>query len=191
MVVTYVTWAAAEASGARYRHIASAVPLALALLRFGMLTGRRTVRPVEDILTRDGLLLACEAAWLALFTAGLSLGCRERRDASHRESNLRAWLRGIAGSSASSMVTGGFQRAGGDCLLDGALGHQWRAWAEDGRVSRGVEVDGKVLLTWAGSRTAIARQPRAWPWRATGRFLSGAGGSLSITRSPSLGCRRA
>jgi hypothetical protein len=51
--------------------MASALPLAVALLRFGMLTGRRTVRPVEDILTRDGRMLACEAAWLALFTAGL------------------------------------------------------------------------------------------------------------------------
>ena len=70
MVATYVTWAAAQATGTRYWHIASALPLALALLRFGMLTGRRTVRPVEDILTRDCLLLACEAAWLALFTAG-------------------------------------------------------------------------------------------------------------------------
>jgi decaprenyl-phosphate phosphoribosyltransferase len=70
MVATYVMWAAGQAIGARYWHVASALPLALALLRFGMLTGRRTVRPVEDILTRDGLLLACEAAWLALFTVG-------------------------------------------------------------------------------------------------------------------------
>jgi len=71
MIATYGMWAAAAASGARYWHIASAIPLALTLLRFGVLTGRRTVRPVEDILTRDGLMLACEAAWLALFTAGL------------------------------------------------------------------------------------------------------------------------
>jgi len=26
---------------------------------------------VEDLLTRDGAMLACEAAWLALFVAGL------------------------------------------------------------------------------------------------------------------------
>ena len=71
MIATYGMWAAGEASGARYWHIASALPLALALLRFGKLTGRRTVRPVEDILTRDGLMLACEAAWLALFAIGL------------------------------------------------------------------------------------------------------------------------
>jgi hypothetical protein len=29
------------------------------------------VRPVEDLITRDGLMLACEAAWLALFIVGL------------------------------------------------------------------------------------------------------------------------
>jgi hypothetical protein len=36
-----------------------------------MLTGRRTVRPVEDMITRDGLMIACEVAWLALFIVGL------------------------------------------------------------------------------------------------------------------------
>lgn len=71
MVVTYVLWAAGESDGTRSWHIASALPLVLALVRFGMLTGRRTVRPVEDMITRDGLMLACEVAWLALFTVGL------------------------------------------------------------------------------------------------------------------------
>jgi decaprenyl-phosphate phosphoribosyltransferase len=67
MVATYVMWAAGQATGVRDWHFASAVPLTLALLRFAQLTGRRTVRPVEDILTRDGLMLACEVAWLSLF----------------------------------------------------------------------------------------------------------------------------
>jgi decaprenyl-phosphate phosphoribosyltransferase len=71
MVAAYLTWAAGESAGTRYWHLASAVPLFLALVRFAMLTGRRTVRPVEDMITRDGLMLACELAWLALFIVGL------------------------------------------------------------------------------------------------------------------------
>jgi decaprenyl-phosphate phosphoribosyltransferase len=71
MVVTYVMWATGEGAVTRDWHIASAVPLALALVRFAVLTGRRTVRPVEDMITRDGLMLACEASWLALFIVGL------------------------------------------------------------------------------------------------------------------------
>jgi decaprenyl-phosphate phosphoribosyltransferase len=71
MIAAYLAWAAGEHPGARPWHLASAVPLAAALVRFGFLTGRRTVAPVEDLLTRDGPMLACEAAWLALFVAGL------------------------------------------------------------------------------------------------------------------------
>jgi decaprenyl-phosphate phosphoribosyltransferase len=74
MLATYLMWAASENPGARGWHLASALPLAAALVRFGVLTGRRTVRPVEDMITRDGLMLACEVAWLALFCAGLYLG---------------------------------------------------------------------------------------------------------------------
>ncbi len=64
-------WAVGEGAPASGWHIASALPLALALVRFAVLTGRRTVRPVEDMITRDGLMLACEASWLALFIVGL------------------------------------------------------------------------------------------------------------------------
>jgi decaprenyl-phosphate phosphoribosyltransferase len=71
MISTYLAWAAGESAGTRYWHLASAVPLTLALLRFAMLTGRRSVRPVEDMITRDGLMLAFELAWLALFIVGL------------------------------------------------------------------------------------------------------------------------
>jgi len=71
MVATYVMWATGEGAATRYWHIASALPLGLALARFAVLTGRRTVRPVEDLITRDGLMLACEVAWLALFIVGL------------------------------------------------------------------------------------------------------------------------
>jgi decaprenyl-phosphate phosphoribosyltransferase len=71
MIAAYLAWAAGEQPGARTWHVVSAVPLAVALVRFGFLTGRRTVAPVEDLLTRDVPMLACEAAWLALFVAGL------------------------------------------------------------------------------------------------------------------------
>jgi decaprenyl-phosphate phosphoribosyltransferase len=71
MIAAYLAWAASEHSDARPWHMASALPLAAALVRFGFLTGRRTAAPVEDMLTRDGPMLACEACWLALFVAGL------------------------------------------------------------------------------------------------------------------------
>lgn len=71
MVATYVMWAAGESAATRDWHLASAVPLGLALGRFAMLTGRRTVRPVEDMITRDSLMIGCEIAWLALFIVGL------------------------------------------------------------------------------------------------------------------------
>lgn len=71
MLATYVMWAASQSPGARGWQLASALPLAVALTRFAVLTARRTVRPVEDLITRDGYMLCCEAAWLALFCAGL------------------------------------------------------------------------------------------------------------------------
>ena len=74
MLATYLMWAVSENPGARGWHLASAVPLAAALARFGVLTGRRTVRPVEDMITRDGFMLAFEVSWLALFCAGIYLG---------------------------------------------------------------------------------------------------------------------
>jgi decaprenyl-phosphate phosphoribosyltransferase len=71
MLATYLMWAATEHSAAWGWHVASALPLAAALMRFGVLTARRTVRPVEDLITRDGIMLCCEAAWLIFFCAGL------------------------------------------------------------------------------------------------------------------------
>ena len=72
MIAAYLAWAAGEHPSARPWHLASAVPLVAALVRFGFLTGRRTSAPVEDLLTRDVPMLVCEASWLALFVAGLS-----------------------------------------------------------------------------------------------------------------------
>jgi decaprenyl-phosphate phosphoribosyltransferase len=71
MIAAYLAWAAGEDPGARTWHLVSAVPLVAALIRFGFLTGRKTVAPVEDLLMRDIPMLACEVTWLALFVAGL------------------------------------------------------------------------------------------------------------------------
>ena len=71
VLVTYLMWALGENPAARPWHVASALPLAFALVRFGVLTARGTVRPVEDLITRDVVMLCLEAAWLVLFCVGL------------------------------------------------------------------------------------------------------------------------
>src|SRR5580658_604308 len=71
MIGCYLAWAAGQPPGAARWHLASGLPLAAALVRFGVLTGRGTAAPVEDLLTRDRPMVACELAWLALFAAGL------------------------------------------------------------------------------------------------------------------------
>jgi decaprenyl-phosphate phosphoribosyltransferase len=71
MLATYLMWALGENSAARPWHLASALPLAAAVARFGVLAGQRTVRPVEDLITRDVVMMCFEAAWLALFCVGL------------------------------------------------------------------------------------------------------------------------
>ena len=71
MIGAYVVWAAGEHAGVRDWHLLSAIPLAAALVRFAMLTARRTSAPVEDLLTRDTVMLLSEVAWLALFVTGL------------------------------------------------------------------------------------------------------------------------
>ncbi len=74
MLATYLMWAFSERTGVRPWHLASALPLAVALIRFGVLTARGTVRPVEDLITRDAVMLCCEAVWLVLFCVGLYVG---------------------------------------------------------------------------------------------------------------------
>ena len=73
MIGAYLAWAAGERTDAQLWHLISAVPLAAALIRFGMLTKRHTTAPVEDLLTRNGLMLTCELTWLALFVTGLQV----------------------------------------------------------------------------------------------------------------------
>jgi decaprenyl-phosphate phosphoribosyltransferase len=74
MLAMYLLWASGESDGTRVWHVVSTLPLALALYRFGSLTGRRTVRPVEEMITGDAPMIACEVAWLGLFCAGLAAG---------------------------------------------------------------------------------------------------------------------
>ncbi len=73
MISAYLAWAIGEPASAQGWHLLSAIPLAAALARFGVLTARRSTAPVEDLLTRDVPMLACEVGWLALFVTGLGL----------------------------------------------------------------------------------------------------------------------
>jgi decaprenyl-phosphate phosphoribosyltransferase len=71
MMACYLLWAYGEGGHARNWHLVSSIPLAVALVRFAVLTGRCSIRPVEDLITRDGAMLACEIGWLSLFVTGL------------------------------------------------------------------------------------------------------------------------
>ena len=73
MLATYLMWAVNETTAARPWHLLSALPLAAALIRFGVLTARQTVSPVEDLIMRDAVMVCFEVAWLALFCVGLSV----------------------------------------------------------------------------------------------------------------------
>jgi decaprenyl-phosphate phosphoribosyltransferase len=71
MLATYLMWAADETTAARPWHLLSALALAAALIRFGVLTARRTVRAVEDLIMRDAIMVCFESGWLLLFSVGL------------------------------------------------------------------------------------------------------------------------
>jgi decaprenyl-phosphate phosphoribosyltransferase len=72
MLAAYLFWALSEHDPwMRGWHVASTVPLALALLRFDRLTGLAEGRPVEDLIVRDPMMICCELAWLTMFTVGL------------------------------------------------------------------------------------------------------------------------
>jgi decaprenyl-phosphate phosphoribosyltransferase len=72
MLLAYLLWAGGESSGwMRGWHLASAIPLAAALLRFDGLIGREGAKPVEDLISRDRVMVCCELAWLAMFVVGL------------------------------------------------------------------------------------------------------------------------
>ncbi|MGO8887864.1 MAG: decaprenyl-phosphate phosphoribosyltransferase [Streptosporangiaceae bacterium] len=72
MLVAYLLWAKGEhGTWLRAWHLASVVPLTAAMLRFDKLTARATSKPVEDLIARDGIMVAFELAWLAMFAAGI------------------------------------------------------------------------------------------------------------------------
>ena len=72
MILAYLLWARGESNAWMVGwHLASAAPLAAALLRFDQLTGRATGKPVEDLISKDVVMIYCELAWLAMFAAGL------------------------------------------------------------------------------------------------------------------------
>jgi decaprenyl-phosphate phosphoribosyltransferase len=72
MILAYLFWATAERDPWMAGwHLASAVALFLALVRFDQLTGQAEGRPVEDLITRDRLMNVAELAWLIMFAVGL------------------------------------------------------------------------------------------------------------------------
>jgi decaprenyl-phosphate phosphoribosyltransferase len=72
MITAYLFWALCEhSSWMRGVHLASALPLTAALVRFDWLTTHEPGQPVEDLIARDGPMICCELAWLVLFVSGL------------------------------------------------------------------------------------------------------------------------
>ena len=72
MITAYLLWAAGQAgTGTRVLHLVSVLPLAAALIRFDWLTGHEQAKPVEDLISRDRLMVCCELGWLVLFGTGL------------------------------------------------------------------------------------------------------------------------
>jgi decaprenyl-phosphate phosphoribosyltransferase len=73
LLACYLAWALSEGTPWLLGwHLASVLPLAAALVRFDWLTGRADGRAVEELISRDRWMLGSEAAWLALFLAGLA-----------------------------------------------------------------------------------------------------------------------
>jgi decaprenyl-phosphate phosphoribosyltransferase len=72
MTGAYVLWALGEQNPwMRGWHLASAIALGVAIIRFDRLTARTSGKPVEDLIARDGVMVYCELAWLTMFAAGL------------------------------------------------------------------------------------------------------------------------
>src|SRR5215469_7336500 len=72
LLAAYLAWAlSGDTAWLRGWHLASLFPLAAALIRFDWLTGQADGRAVEDLISRDKVMVACELGWLGLFVAGL------------------------------------------------------------------------------------------------------------------------
>ncbi|HEY7143748.1 MAG TPA: decaprenyl-phosphate phosphoribosyltransferase [Streptosporangiaceae bacterium] len=72
VIGAYLIWASTEhAVWMRDWHLASVLPLTAALIRFDYLTARASSKAVEDLISRDPVMLSCELAWLVTFAVGL------------------------------------------------------------------------------------------------------------------------
>jgi decaprenyl-phosphate phosphoribosyltransferase len=72
LLAAYFAWAlSGDTAWLRGWHLASLVPLAAALIRFDWLTARADGRAVEDLISRDKVMVVSELAWLGLFLTGL------------------------------------------------------------------------------------------------------------------------
>ena len=80
MLATYLMWALSETTPPGRGTWLSALPLAAALVRFGVLTARRTVRPVEDLITRDAVMLCCEVGMAGPVLRRPLRGVREKEN---------------------------------------------------------------------------------------------------------------
>jgi decaprenyl-phosphate phosphoribosyltransferase len=71
ILAAYALWAAGTGNSWRLAwDLASVVPLAAALARFGWLSVHAAARPVENLIITDRIMLGAEAAWLTLFALG-------------------------------------------------------------------------------------------------------------------------
>jgi decaprenyl-phosphate phosphoribosyltransferase len=72
MIAAYLIWAYTGHGGwMRDWRLASAIPLTAALVRFDLLTAKASSKAVEDLISRDYVMLCCELAWLVTFAVGL------------------------------------------------------------------------------------------------------------------------
>jgi len=73
MVAAYLALAATEPDAWAGRwHLATAVPLVAALVRFDRLTATATTGHIEDLIIRDVPMVCFEAVWLLVFVVGLA-----------------------------------------------------------------------------------------------------------------------
>ena len=73
MLATYLMWAVDETTAARPWHLLSRAAARRRADPVRRAHRAATVRPVEDMIMRDALMLCFEGAWLALFSVGLSV----------------------------------------------------------------------------------------------------------------------
>ena len=72
MIIAYLMWAYVSAmSGCGPGTWPASCRCPSPCIRFDWLTGRATAKPVEDLISRDGIMVCCEMTWLTMFAVGL------------------------------------------------------------------------------------------------------------------------